>query len=109
MRRQIQAALVLLAIPASALFAANSLSTNGNPALAPFGQQALPENAVTITQSTGLAITAANSVSCNGGAPRLLPHRQLLLSRLHALGLQSAAQPPGVHGAVGDDRRRDRQ
>lgn len=69
MRRQIQAALVLLAIPASALFAANSLSTNGNPAPAPFGQQALPENAVTITQSTSLSITAANSVSCNGGAP----------------------------------------
>ncbi len=72
MRRQIQAALVLLAIPASALFAANSFSTNGNPAPAPFGQQVLPENAVTITQSTSLTITAANSVSCNGGTPGFL-------------------------------------
>lgn len=68
MRRQIQAALVLLAIPASALFAANSFSTNGNPAPAPFGQQTLPENAVTITQSTSLTIVPG-SISCNGGAP----------------------------------------
>lgn len=64
MKRQIQVALALLAIPASALFAVNGFSTNGNPAPAPFGQQTLPENAVTITQSTSTAV-AAGSVSCN--------------------------------------------
>jgi hypothetical protein len=69
MKRQMQVALALLAMPVSALFAVNGFSTNGNPAPAPFGQMALPENAVTITQSTSTAITVGASVSCNGGTP----------------------------------------
>lgn len=67
------ATLLLLALPASAAVAANSFSTNGNPAAAPFGQKALPENLVTITQNTNTAtVTTGGSVSCNGGAPSFL-------------------------------------
>lgn len=69
MKKLVQVSVALLALSASAAFAANQFSTNGSPAQAPFGQQVLPENAVTITQSTSLTITAANSVSCNAGAP----------------------------------------
>lgn len=69
MKRSVHAVVALLALHASAALAANGFRTNGNPAPAPFGQQAIPQNAVTITQSTSLAITAANSVSCNGGTP----------------------------------------
>jgi hypothetical protein len=59
----------LLAFSGSATFAANGFSKNGNPASAPFGQQLVPENAVTISQSTSTTVTVGASVSCNGGAP----------------------------------------
>ncbi len=68
MRNRIPILLVLLSVPATAVLAVNSLTTNPHPPQAPFGQQALPENAVTITQSTdAVTITAGNSVACNNG------------------------------------------
>jgi len=69
-RNRISILLVLLSVPASAVLAVNSFSTNSNPPQAPFGQQALPENVVSITQSTdAVTIASGNSVSCNSGAP----------------------------------------
>ncbi|MEO7793905.1 MAG: hypothetical protein ABIV06_03965 [Thermoanaerobaculia bacterium] len=69
MKIRIPIVLALMCLPASSVLAANSFSTNGNPAPAPFGQKVLPENVVSISQSTSTTITAANSVSCNGGTP----------------------------------------
>lgn len=68
MRNRIPILLVLLSVPASAVLAVNSFTTNPHPPQAPFGQQALPENAVTITQSTNATtITSGNSAACNAG------------------------------------------
>lgn len=59
--------LLLLALPGSTALAANSFSTNPNPAQAPFGQKPLIEAVESITQSSSTTITGGSSVSCNSG------------------------------------------
>lgn len=65
------AAIVLVAACVAASANAQTFSTNGRaPSVPPGPPPALPEAAQTITQSTNpTTVTAANSVSCNGGTP----------------------------------------
>lgn len=58
-----------LAVPGIAQ-AANSLSRNGRPDVAPSSALPLmPPGPATITQSTSQTITVGGSISCNGGTP----------------------------------------
>lgn len=91
MKKTIAAVAALLALSASASFAANSFSRNGNPAPAPFGQQRLPENAVTISQSTSTTVTVGSSVSCNNGAGNGFEHTDNFYYRAFTL---STFNPP---------------